>query len=105
MYKCKSCGDEFERPEIEKERMPDYWGSPAYREYPVCPSCGGDIEEMYKCEICGNWTVNADWICDECMTTAKEAILKAVEHIECELSMPYNKAFYLAEDAMEALDG
>lgn len=104
MYKCLNCGEEFETPGVVKERMPDYWGSPAYQDFEVCPCCGGDFEKMYKCDFCGEWTVNADWICDDCMETAKTTMMQATDRLAKELNLPYNRAFYLAEDAMEALD-
>ena len=48
MYKCLECGNLFEEGEQKRMRecVGEYWGSPAYQEYAVCPCCGGSYEEI-----------------------------------------------------------
>lgn len=48
MIKCNYCGARFEDYEVRtrSEYVSEFWGSPAYAEISVCPSCGSDeIEE------------------------------------------------------------
>jgi len=48
MIKCSDCGARFEDYETRTrlEYISEFWGSPAYAEISVCPSCGSDeIEE------------------------------------------------------------
>ena len=46
--KCENCGEVFreEDADIRREKVGDFWGSPAYMNYNACPSCGSkDLEE------------------------------------------------------------
>ena len=47
MYKCDECGAVFDKPKYVKEYMGEFWGSPAYETWAVCPNCkSDDIEEV-----------------------------------------------------------
>lgn len=53
MIKCNDCGARFEDYEVRtrSEYVSEFWGSPAYAEISVCPSCGSDeIEETEEDE-------------------------------------------------------
>ena len=101
-YKCNECGYEFEEPRIVRESRGEYWGAPAYEDYPVCPACGGDFVEMHKC-ACGEWTT--DRFCTGCMSTAKIMLVQLFEKLENDRGFYYSDAVDLAVDAMEELEG
>lgn len=44
-YKCCDCGKEFDEPGSYEECMGEFWGSPAYQTFYVCPVCGSDDYE------------------------------------------------------------
>jgi len=47
MYVCNNCGRTFDETKVSKELMGEYWGTPAYEYYDVCPYCGdSDIDEI-----------------------------------------------------------
>lgn len=56
MYICLNCGDTFEEPETYSENMGEFWGTPAYEEFSVCPCChegamtelDDDSQEIYQ---------------------------------------------------------
>ena len=48
MYRCCNCDEVFDEDEFETshECVGEFWGSPAYQDYDVCPYCGSyDFEE------------------------------------------------------------
>lgn len=73
MYICMDCGDVFEEPRMVKERMPDYWGAPAWEEYGTCPFCGSvEYTEARRCDRCGAYMGEGNaygfiTICDLCL--------------------------------------
>lgn len=49
MIRCVNCGESFDDEEIHtrSECVGEFWGSPAYMNVSVCPSCGSDdLEEL-----------------------------------------------------------
>lgn len=57
MYKCDDCGYEFKEPRQGQEYMGQCHGTPAYREYSICPSCGSEEYDCLdeQCEECGSF--------------------------------------------------
>lgn len=43
-FKCYTCGEVFENCDADSrtENVGEFWGTPAYETYPVCPYCGSD---------------------------------------------------------------
>lgn len=50
MLKCCDCGCVFDEDDADKrsECVGEFWGSPAYDSYLVCPDCGSDDIEDYE---------------------------------------------------------
>lgn len=48
--KCNQCGTEFEYPATYEECVGEFWGSPAYQTFYVCPVCGSDDYEEIEDE-------------------------------------------------------
>ena len=50
IYKCFDCGEIFdaEHAGTRSERVGEFWGAPAYKEYIVCPCCRSDDYEEYN---------------------------------------------------------
>lgn len=47
MYRCNRCGTEFEEPATKQESRGEFWGTPAYEEFSICPCCkSDDFEEI-----------------------------------------------------------
>lgn len=47
-YRCYNCGKIFDESDagVESECVGEFWGSPAYNNYNVCPACNSeDIDE------------------------------------------------------------
>lgn len=68
MYECHRCGKHFEEPDWVVERYG--LDSPPYDKVAVCPYCHGYFEEMYQCQICGEWFTDDELtmaVCDECI--------------------------------------
>lgn len=44
MMKCYDCGETFDEEDAGcvNECVGEFWGSPAYQSYPVCPFCRSD---------------------------------------------------------------
>ena len=44
MLKCDDCGNTFEAEDLDyyTECVGEFWGSPAYETFYVCPYCGSD---------------------------------------------------------------
>lgn len=44
MLKCDDCGNTFETEDLDyyTECVGEFWGSPAYETFYVCPFCGSD---------------------------------------------------------------
>ena len=49
MLICNDCGEIFDDDDLESrsECVGEFWGSPAYDSYGVCPYCGSDDYEEY----------------------------------------------------------
>ena len=69
MIRCNSCHEVFDEDDLDydHECVGEFWGAPAYQDYPKCPECGSDdIEDFeypydgcqdyekcnYDCECC-----------------------------------------------------
>ena len=52
MMLCGDCGEIFDEEDAGcvHECVGEFWGSPAYQSYPVCPSCGSDNIGEYEPE-------------------------------------------------------
>ena len=48
MYKCEECGNVFDEPKMVQECVGEFWGTPAYETWAVCPDCGSDEIEDYE---------------------------------------------------------
>lgn len=46
MFRCDKCGKIFEWPVMIKECVGEYWGIPAYDEFPYSPCCHKDFTEL-----------------------------------------------------------
>ena len=81
MYKCKECGKVYESLEDAREEVETVeYGDRTYNErYCVC-HCGGELEEVYKCKICGDITESK--ICEKCLTLEK-CFEVGEEHRQC----------------------
>ena len=67
-YECHRCGKRFEEPDFVAERHG--LDTPPYEKVAVCPYCYGYFEEMYQCEICGEWFTDGELtsgVCDDCI--------------------------------------
>lgn len=72
MYKCNNCGRTFYEGEEARTRsyLAHKGSEPIYTEEDCCPYCGGDYEELTKCEMCGEYHSEDELecgICDECI--------------------------------------
>lgn len=46
-YKCNECDAVFDEPDTYRECVGEFWGTPAYEEFDICPVCkSDDIEEV-----------------------------------------------------------
>ena len=78
MQKCLECGEVFEDDEVEqwKESRGEFWGVVAYETVSGCPACGGDYEEAYECESCGNYftldELDENYLCEVCREDEEE---------------------------------
>lgn len=50
MLKCNDCGRTFETKDLDsyQECVGEYWGTPAYETFYVCPYCGSDEYGEYN---------------------------------------------------------
>ena len=50
MLKCYECGCIFDEDEADErsECVGEFWGSPAYQSFMVCPECGSDEIDDYE---------------------------------------------------------
>ena len=86
MYICNDCGSEFEDPKLERERLGEYWGAPAWETWGVCPSCGStEIEMEDTCPMCNeHYKPNGNNFCDTCITIVSEAFQKTINDLSKE---------------------
>lgn len=69
MYKCDECGNVFDDPSWESERLGE-----AINNYCACPFCKSDlISEAVMCERCQEYTTSE--ICDECKAELTEKMM------------------------------
>lgn len=77
MYKCYDCGAVFESPASHEEDRGEFWGFPCSETVNDCPNCGGDYEEVFQCEKCGEYffedELHSD-VCDDCIDVYKNNI-------------------------------
>ena len=67
MYKCSSCGAEFETPNSVPDFNSEYWGTRVTHYTGVCPSCGSDdYDEMDRCDICRTYIEAGTDLCENC---------------------------------------
>lgn len=73
MYICERCQETFDFPNVETDFTSEYFGRPVNHKIGVCPYCGSEeIEEMDKCEVCGEWTDPGEELCDNCRGLIKD---------------------------------
>ena len=72
-YKCNDCGHIFEDGEffIDRQYVGECWGTPAYRDFRLCPSCRGENwEEAGHCAKCFGIFLDdelTEGLCSECL--------------------------------------
>ena len=112
MYYCRDCNTEFERPKEVKDKHSELngMGGVTYETFCVCPNCGSDwIEEMEKCEMCGEWSVDLELfgrtdICDECRKKIEAKLIDLRDYIQAEGDIDdYKEAEDIALEVAEAL--
>lgn len=47
MLKCNDCGRKFDEPATYSECVGEFWGTPAYENWAICPYCKSDEIEEY----------------------------------------------------------
>lgn len=51
-YRCLECGEIFDEPDEIRENVGEFWGTPAYESFNVCPCCKSDeIEEVDPADL------------------------------------------------------
>jgi hypothetical protein len=45
-FRCDKCGKFFDWPVFVKEYMGEFWGVPAYDEFPYSPCCHSDFTDL-----------------------------------------------------------
>lgn len=83
MYVCNDCGAEFESPKLDRERLGEYWGQPAWETWGSCPGCGSDDIEMEEtCPMCKEEFIpNGKRYCDTCITVVNEAFQATINEL------------------------
>ena len=74
MYKCYDCGEVFESPDSHEEGRGEFWGVSCSETVSDCPNCGGDYEEAFRCEKCGEYFFEDEMhgdMCDGCIDAYK----------------------------------
>lgn len=67
MYICERCQETFDFPNVETDFTSEYFGAIVNHKIGVCPYCGSDeIDEMDKCDICGEWIAPGEELCENC---------------------------------------
>ena len=67
MYFCNECKGTFEEPKETEDFTSEYWGAVVHHTTTVCPFCGSEeIDEMNKCDICGEYIAPGVCICENC---------------------------------------
>lgn len=86
MYKCLDCGHIFEEGEQKTIQENHPYGDTTAPEYfSVCPCCGGDFAETWRCKCCAEEFLEDDLIggyCKKCLRdalTVENFILFAVD--------------------------
>lgn len=67
-FQCHECDSLFDEPNFIEEKHGFH--TPPYERIAVCPYCKGYFEQMYQCEICGEWFTDEELtmgVCDECI--------------------------------------
>ena len=66
MHKCYECNLEIEKPEWRTETLDNEVDKIEFS-WPVCPICGQEVVEIFKCPHCGEMSSdsNGEW-CDKC---------------------------------------
>lgn len=79
MYVCNDCKSVFDEDDAvsKSEDVGEYFGSPSYRSYDVCPHCESyDIEEAEKCQLCEEYgeveSYDGKCYCPECVEYIKK---------------------------------
>lgn len=69
MYKCKKCGTCFASPIPIVDKEPYGEGYVDWVSGSACPNCGGEFEEVYICELCGDEFFESDFpdVCPSCI--------------------------------------
>ena len=95
MYYCNNC----------KNIVEDLDGTGEFfkgREHGACPRCHSeDLEEAWKCGICGTAVKPDEVICPHCMTELADAWNEAVEKIAKNHGIEFKKAERAIIDFME----
>ena len=70
MYRCENCGHLFEDGEQAVTYETHGFYQPPYEEIHSCPVCGGDFEDVHKCQECEEWHTEDelyDGWCEKCL--------------------------------------
>lgn len=65
MYRCRDCGEVFEKP-VHNSCLCYYDGFPCVLRESICPYCGGAVEEVEECEYCAGYKRKGMDMCDAC---------------------------------------
>ena len=69
MYKCLECGEAFSDPKTVCDYVP-YGSTTVPLPSTYCPNCGGDFEEAYPCQDCGEYFLKDElngFFCLDCL--------------------------------------
>lgn len=73
MYFCNRCKETFDSLDAVYDFSSEAWGQTVRHYRSVCPHCGSDdYDEMDKCEICGEYIMPGEGICENCRVLVED---------------------------------
>lgn len=102
MFKCNDCKEMFDTPEIRSENMGEFWGTPAYEQYGVCPICGSDdFDEMKKCPVSGEYMDSSEDYAKGVIEWGEDLFSRMIKHVQDTWQCDYKSAKEFLGDIME----